>query len=75
MLARGAGAVSRQSLGTAVFGGMLFSTVLNLLLIPVLYVLVETARERITHQVPHRAGDQAAERNGRDPGGGPVPAK
>jgi HAE1 family hydrophobic/amphiphilic exporter-1 len=75
MVARGAGAVSRQSLGTAVFGGMLFSTVLNLLLIPVLYVLVETARERVTHQVPHRAGDEAGEGNGRDPGGGPIPAK
>ena len=75
MLARGAGAVSRQSLGTAVFGGMLFSTVLNLLLIPVLYVLVETARERVTHQVPHRAADESEERNGRDRGGGTVPAK
>jgi len=74
MVARGAGAVSRQSLGTAVFGGMLFSTVLNLLLIPVLYVLVETARERVTHQVPHRAGDPEPG-NGRDPGGGTVPAK
>jgi hydrophobic/amphiphilic exporter-1 (mainly G- bacteria), HAE1 family len=76
MVARGAGAVSRQSLGTAVFGGMLFSTVLNLLLIPVLYVLVETARERVTHHVPHRAGEPGSEgENGRDPGGGPVPAK
>jgi HAE1 family hydrophobic/amphiphilic exporter-1 len=76
VLARGAGAVSRQSLGTAVFGGMLFSTVLNLLLIPVLYVLVETARERLTHQVPHRAGDERGEeRNGRDAGGGALPAK
>ena len=75
MVARGAGAVSRQSLGTAVFGGMLISTVLNLLLIPVLYVLVETARERVTHQVPHRASDNE-DRNGRDPGGGgTVPAK
>jgi len=75
MVARGAGAVSRQSLGTAVFGGMVISTVLNLLLIPVLYVLVETARERVTHQVPHRASDNE-DRNGRDPGGGgTVPAK
>ena len=75
MVASGAGAVSRQSLGTAVFGGMLFSTVLNLLLIPVLYVLVETARERVTHHVPHRAGD-TEEGNGRDSGGsGAVPAK
>jgi hypothetical protein len=54
---------------------MLFSTVLNLLLIPLLYVLVETARERVTHQMPHRAGD-TEQGNGRDPGGGgTVPAK
>ena len=70
VVARGAGAVSRKSLGTAVFGGMLFSTVLNLLLIPVLYVLVETARERVTHHVPHRAGAEEG-----DEGNGRVPAK
>lgn len=48
---------------------------LNLLLIPVLYMLVETARERVTHHVPHHAAD-TEEGNGRDPGGsGVVPAK
>jgi HAE1 family hydrophobic/amphiphilic exporter-1 len=54
--ATGAGAGGRRSLGTAVFGGMLVSTVMNLLFIPVLYVLVETARERVLrgrrHQPP-----------------------
>jgi HAE1 family hydrophobic/amphiphilic exporter-1 len=46
LLAHGAGQASRHSLGTAVFGGMLLSTFLNLYFIPLLYVLVETARER-----------------------------
>jgi len=46
VFASGAGAHSRQSLGTAVFGGMLVSTGLNLFFIPVLYVVVETWRER-----------------------------
>jgi HAE1 family hydrophobic/amphiphilic exporter-1 len=46
LLAKGAGQASRHSLGTAVFGGMLLSTFLNLYFIPLLYVLVETARER-----------------------------
>jgi HAE1 family hydrophobic/amphiphilic exporter-1 len=32
--------------GTTVFGGMILSSVLNLLFIPVLYVLVRTATER-----------------------------
>src|ERR1700722_12373941 len=47
LVARGAGSGSRHSLGTAVFGGMLVSTVMNLFFIPVLYVLLETARERL----------------------------
>ncbi len=40
MLASGAGAASRNSLGTTVFGGMLVSTVVNLVFIPAIYVLV-----------------------------------
>jgi HAE1 family hydrophobic/amphiphilic exporter-1 len=37
--ASGAGALGRHSVGTAVVGGMLLSTILNLFFIPVLYVL------------------------------------
>ncbi len=51
VFASGAGKNSRHSLGTAVFGGMVFSTFLNLVFIPVLYVLVETWRERKPHKV------------------------
>jgi HAE1 family hydrophobic/amphiphilic exporter-1 len=40
--ATGAGKLGRHSVGTAVVGGMLFSTVLNLFFIPVLYVIVKT---------------------------------
>jgi len=40
--ASGAGKLGRHSIGTAIVGGMLFSTVLNLLFIPVLYVVVKT---------------------------------
>ena len=39
--ATGAGAASRWSLGTAVFGGMLFATVLSLFLVPSLYITVK----------------------------------
>ncbi len=46
VLASGAGANSRHSLGTAVFGGMIFSTFLSLAIVPVLYVLIERLRER-----------------------------
>ena len=39
--ATGAGALGRHSVGTAVVGGMLVSTILNLFFIPVLYVFAE----------------------------------
>ena len=45
-LAHGAGQAGRHSVGTTVFGGMIASTILNLYFIPVLYVLIEQARER-----------------------------
>jgi hydrophobe/amphiphile efflux-1 (HAE1) family protein len=48
VVAAGAGAASRQSLGTTVFGGMLASTVLGLVFTPVFYVTIEWLRERRT---------------------------
>jgi hydrophobe/amphiphile efflux-1 (HAE1) family protein len=45
MLATGAGAASRQSLGTAVFGGMLAATILTLAFVPVFYAIIEQWRE------------------------------
>ena len=37
-----------QAVGTAVAGGMFVSTFLNIIFIPVLYVVIETVRERVT---------------------------
>ena len=53
VLAQGAGKAGRISVGTTVFGGMIAATTLNLLFIPVLYVLVKSiapggSREKIT---------------------------
>jgi HAE1 family hydrophobic/amphiphilic exporter-1 len=42
VLAQGAGRAGRISVGTTVFGGMIAATTLNLLFIPVLYVLVRS---------------------------------
>ncbi len=47
VLATGAGAAARRSLGTAVFGGMFVSTLINLAFIPVLYVVITSLRERL----------------------------
>jgi hydrophobe/amphiphile efflux-1 (HAE1) family protein len=44
--AAGAGAASRQALGTAVFGGMLAATVLAIFIVPVLFVIVRRWAER-----------------------------
>jgi HAE1 family hydrophobic/amphiphilic exporter-1 len=46
-IATGAGAGSRQSLGTAVFGGMLIATFLSLFVVPVLYIVIKTASESL----------------------------
>ncbi|MGE0368989.1 MAG: efflux RND transporter permease subunit, partial [Candidatus Dadabacteria bacterium] len=45
VIASGAGANSRHSLGTAVFGGMIVSTLLSLIIVPVFYVVIQTLRE------------------------------
>src|SRR5213075_1784797 len=47
VFATGAGQEGRHSVGTTVFGGMIASTVLNLFFIPVLYLVIEGARERM----------------------------
>jgi HAE1 family hydrophobic/amphiphilic exporter-1 len=45
MFATGAGAASRQSIGTTVFGGMVAATFLTLVFVPVFYAVIERLRE------------------------------
>ncbi len=45
-IAAGAGAASRQSLGTTVVGGMIASTIFGLVFTPVFYVSIQRLRER-----------------------------
>ncbi|WP_187428969.1 Efflux pump membrane transporter BepG [Roseobacter fucihabitans] len=45
--ASGAGAASQKAIGIAVFGGMLCATVIGVIIVPVLYVLLQTLRERV----------------------------
>jgi HAE1 family hydrophobic/amphiphilic exporter-1 len=47
VFATGAGALGRHSVGTTIVGGMLVSTILNLVFIPVLYVILSTLLVRI----------------------------
>ncbi len=51
VVATGAGAGSRQAIGATVLGGLLLGTVLGLVVIPVLYLVVQTARERLKQRL------------------------
>jgi hydrophobic/amphiphilic exporter-1 (mainly G- bacteria), HAE1 family len=50
VFATGAGALGRRSVGTTIVGGMLLSTVLNLIFIPVLYVILSRLLGRTVEQ-------------------------
>lgn len=50
LLASGAGAESRKVLGTTVFGGMLVATFASLIFVPMLYYIVQTAKNRAVKQ-------------------------
>ncbi|BBD60089.1 transporter [Nostoc sp. HK-01] len=63
VVASGAGSASRWSLGTALFGGLLVSTILSLLIVPVLYIIIKNLEERFLKRKPsHRSGSPDSER-------------
>jgi HAE1 family hydrophobic/amphiphilic exporter-1 len=45
VVARGAGAVTRQAVGTPVFGGMLAASLFGIFIIPLLYITAQGLRE------------------------------
>ncbi|MFO7803586.1 MAG: multidrug efflux RND transporter permease subunit [Desulfovermiculus sp.] len=47
VIAAGAGAASRQALGTAVFGGMIAATFLSVVFVPCIYVVIQSATDWI----------------------------
>jgi HAE1 family hydrophobic/amphiphilic exporter-1 len=53
----GAGSISRRPLGYAIVGGVLFSTLLTLYVVPAVYVIFDGLRERVTGRAgaPHRS--------------------
>jgi len=51
VFAGGAGQEGRHSVGTAVAGGMFFATFLNVIFIPILYVVVQTVRGMVVRDV------------------------
>lgn len=61
VVATGAGAGSRRSLGTAVFGGMLVATGLTLFMVPILYIVIVGVSDRLSRRVPHPDPDPEAD--------------
>jgi len=51
VFATGAGALGRRSVGTTIVGGMVLSTILNLIFIPVLYVILSNLLRREVHML------------------------
>lgn len=52
VVATGAGAASRNSIGTGVFGGMLAATFLAIFFVPLFFVLIGKIKRRTEHPVP-----------------------
>ena len=71
VIAEGAGAAGQQALGTAVFGGMIASTVLAVFFVPVFFVLFQRLGEwwkgpQPPHGEEDEEKDRSHENNGHD---------
>jgi hydrophobic/amphiphilic exporter-1 (mainly G- bacteria), HAE1 family len=66
LVATGPGATARQSLGTAIVGGMCIATVLSLFVVPVLYIVIKTLALRYLHsnKPAFPEGESGSESNG-----------
>ena len=60
VIASGAGAASRRSLGTAVFGGMVAASILVPLFVPVFYSVVQRIREKVKGTGKAQVADESA---------------
>jgi len=58
VIAEGAAALSRRGVGTSVFGGMLFASLLGIFVIPPLYVVVQRTRERLRGTLAPKAASK-----------------
>ena len=67
LIAKGAGAGSRQSLGTAVFGGMFVATFLSLFVVPILYIVIVSLRKQLLPSKKEDDEMETVETNGKVP--------
>jgi multidrug efflux pump subunit AcrB len=66
VIATGAAQISRRSLGTPVFAGMIAASVIGIFVIPLLYAVFQTWREAVSSKPAHPANHPATH-----PGGDP----
>ncbi|MBB6429484.1 efflux RND transporter permease subunit [Algisphaera agarilytica] len=71
VIATGAGASSRRSLGTAVFFGMLLATIVGVIFVPVFFYIIQTMAEKV--KPPKKAADASPPQPSGDTGA-PNPA-
>lgn len=60
-ISSGAGAASKQSVGTVVLVGMLSATILSVLLVPALYVIIQSMSERFGNKANHANATQGVQ--------------
>jgi HAE1 family hydrophobic/amphiphilic exporter-1/multidrug efflux pump len=60
VLAGGAGAGARRSMGTGVFGGMIAATFIATVFIPLFFVVLSRAKIRVPDEAPAIAGESTA---------------
>ena len=61
VLASGAGAASRHSIGTGVFGGMVAATFLAIFFVPLFFVLIRKLGQRMKRQSPDTPAEDRSE--------------
>jgi len=54
--ATGAAMLSRRAVGTPVFGGMIAASAVGIFMIPMLYVVFQSLRERVKGRIGYRPG-------------------
>jgi multidrug efflux pump subunit AcrB len=54
VIATGAAQISRRSLGTPVFAGMIAASLIGIFVIPLLYAVFQTLREKVSSKKPAR---------------------
>ena len=71
VLATGAGAAARHSIGTGIIGGMVGATTLALFFVPLFYFIITSIKERVSKKTPNASKEPsqlvpAAEKSGED---------